>query len=635
MKTFLESIEDIKNTTKPVVMAFGRMNPPTSGHLKLIDKVKSTAEKEGAKHTIILSRSQDAKKNPLSGEQKLKHAKRYSPGTHFEVASSEHPTLLHHAARLHKMGHDRLIVVGGSDRVKEYHDLLHKYNGVEGRHGYYNFKNIEVRSAGHRDPDAEGSEGMSGTKMRQHAQNNDFHSFRQGVPSHVSDQHARELMRDTRKGMGLNENVNRGLFKAIFVTGGPGSGKDIIIRECIAEHKAVELNTIQAVDSLFKNAYIKEVKERKPLIINGPAEDIDRISIVKEYLENLGYSTMMVFVETSNEASQERNTKLSRMMVESIRQDKWNLAQKNKCIFSESFSNFMMFDNSGTLSSIEEDVTDTYITINDFLDNKEYSKFAMTWLESHNKLNINDKFNFFLKENRNVQKDSKLVQKLTVRGKYNPNFLSASRTEPTPTPDNRKLDTEIDDLRGDMRPRKDPNGRGHSGGAWSGTYSTEENNPILKINPVPQEPNFQKDADKEKVKKRGDKSLSAARLGNPDGVGSTWNTRTNGSGLTGGAGLGDQTYSENVTSNDDVVNFAGQTRNAIVNPLQSGDDKKAFQKLRKTIKEWNGFQNDDAGMGVGGTLGGATNKEPMQSYKDSDRNIGIKITKKKKVTKNV
>lgn len=632
MKTFLESLDEIKKTTKPVVMAFGRMNPPTSGHLKLIDKVKSTAEKEGAKHTVILSRSQDSKKNPLSGEQKLKHAKRFSPGTHFEVASAEHPTLMHHAARLHGAGHDHLIVVGGSDRVKEYHDLLHKYNGVEGKHGYYNFKKIEVRSAGHRDPDAEGAEGMSGTKMRQHAQNNDFHSFRQGVPSHVSDQHARELMRDTRKGMGLNENTSRGLFKAIFVTGGPGSGKDIIIRECIAEHKAVELNTIQAVEGLFKNAYIKEAKDRKPLIINGPAEDIDRIAIVKEYLENLGYTTMMVFVETTDVESKNRNAKLSRMIAESVRQDKWNLAQKNKCIFSESFDNFMVFDNNGSLDSIEEDVTDTYNTINKFLDSKDHTKSAIMWLEKNNKLNINDKFNYFLKETKNDQGNSKLVQKLNVKGKYNSAFRAASPADAQP--DNRKLDTEIDDLKGNMRPRKDPNGRGHSGGAWNGTYSTEENVPTLQIHPVPKEPNFQKDADKEKVKKRGDKSLSAARLGNPDGVGSTWSTRTNGSGLTGGAGLGDQTYSEDVASNYDISNFAGQPRLLDVNPLQTSvDNKKDFKKLRSKIKE----AIDDPGandMGVGGTLGGATNKEPMQSYKDSERNIGITI-KKKKVTKNV
>lgn len=628
MKKFLELYEEENKTHKPVVMAFGRMNPPTSGHLKLIDKVKSTAEKEGAKHTVILSHSQDAKKNPLTGEQKLKHARRYSPGTHFEVASKEHPTLMHHAARLHAAGHDHLIVVGGSDRTKEYHDLLHKYNGVHGKHGYYKFKKIEVRSAGHRDPDSEGTEGVSGTKMRHHAQNNDFHSFRQGVPHHVSDHHARELMRDVRKGMGLHENVNRGLFKAIFITGGPGSGKDIVVRECVAESRAVELNTIQAFDSLFKNAYIKEVKDRKPLIINGPAEDIDRISVVKEYLENIGYTTMMVFVETTNESSQQRNQKLSRMMLESVRQDKWNLSQKNKVVYSESFDNFMVFDNNKSIEELEEDITDTYHNINRFFDSKDHKKTAMMWLESHNKLNINDKFNYFLKENSNVQKDSKLVQKLNVRGRYNAAFQAASPADANP--DNRKLDTEIDQIKGDIRPRKDPNGKGHSGGAWSGVYSTEAKNPTLTISKVPEEPNFQKDNDKEKVKKRGDKTLSVSRLGNPDGLGSTWNSRTNGSGLTGGAGLGDQTYREDVTGNYDVSNFAGQPRGVNVNPLENVDNKNQFKKLRSKMKE----AIDDPGandMGVSGTLGGASNKEPMQSYKDSDKNIGITIKKKKKV----
>ena len=127
MKSFLELLEEKDATHKPVVMAFGRMNPPTTGHLKLIDKVKHEAEKQGAKHTVVLSHSQDSKKNPLSAEQKLKHLKRYSPGTHFEASSKEHPTILHHAAKLHAKGHDHLVVVGGSDRVKSYHELLHQY----------------------------------------------------------------------------------------------------------------------------------------------------------------------------------------------------------------------------------------------------------------------------------------------------------------------------------------------------------------------------------------------------------------------------------------------------------------------------------------------------------------------------
>ena len=173
MKSFLELVREQEETKKPVVMAFGRMNPPTTGHLKLIDKVKSTAEKMGAKHTVIVSHSQDSKKNPLSSETKIKHLKRYAPGVHFESSSKELPTILHHAARLHAQGHDHLVVVAGSDRVKEYQDLLNRYNGVKGRHGFYNYKKIDVVSAGARDPDAEGEEGMSGTKMREFAKNKD------------------------------------------------------------------------------------------------------------------------------------------------------------------------------------------------------------------------------------------------------------------------------------------------------------------------------------------------------------------------------------------------------------------------------------------------------------------------------
>jgi cytidyltransferase-like protein len=331
MKSFLEILEESAKTHNPVVMSFGRFNPPTTGHMKLIDKVRAIGEQRGIPHHVFVSHSQDTKKNPLSAKQKIKHLKRYSPGTNFEASTPEEPTIFHAAAKLHAAGHDHLVVVAGSDRVKEYQALLNKYNGVKGPHGYYNFKKIEVVSAGQRDPDSEGAEGMSATKMREHAKNNDFSSFRQGVPDHVSDEHARELMRDTRHGMGLHEDVSHGMFKAIFVTGGPGSGKDIVIRESIPEQRSVELNYTQAIQYLGdkqklsekSNDYRREsIRNRGPLIINGPADDLEKISYIKEELEELGYETMMIFVHTSDEVSKERNSHLSRMMTESIRRDR-------------------------------------------------------------------------------------------------------------------------------------------------------------------------------------------------------------------------------------------------------------------------------------------------------------------------
>ena len=650
MKSFLQLIEEKDKTEKPVVMAFGRMNPPTTGHLKLIDKVKSTAEKVGAKHAVIVSHSQDTKKNPLSPEQKLKHLKRYAPGVHFESSSKEHPTILHQASKLYEKGHDHLVVVGGSDRVKEYHDLLHHYNNVKGRHGYYNYKKIQVVSAGHRDPDAEGAEGMSATKMREHAKNKDFSSFRHGVPSHVNDHHARELMHDVRKGMGLNESADRGLFKAIFVTGGPGSGKDIVIRECISESKAVELNFQQAYDYLCDKQKLSEksndnrresIRCRGPLIINGPADDFQRITYIEEELSELGYETMFVFVDTTNEASKERNSKLSRMMVESMRNEKWQKSQNNKDWMMNHYDNVLVFENNASISEIEETITETYQLVNKFIEQKEYSDIAKDWLDINGLINIDDKFSRLFGES-NVKKNSRSIQKLNIVGKYNSNFRAAGPADITKTNDRVYGSSGVgDSIRGDTYPRKDPNGRGHSGGAWSGAYSTEEKkfktnesgNPTLKINPAPKESNFSKDNDKEKVKKRGDKSLKLQRMARPDGVGQEYDTRAGGQGAAAGAGLGNQTYSETVEFSNAQPSSAAMPGSSALqpNPLSNAYDskKKDFKKFRSSLKEFNGFQNDTE-MGVGGVLGGASNKEPMQSYKDQERNIGIQIIKKKK-----
>lgn len=187
------------------VTAFTRMNPPTTGHMQVISKLHAVAKEHGAEHSLVVSHSNDAKKNPLSADQKIKHLNRYSPETKVSSSSKESPTILHHAAELHKKGVQHLHVVAGSDRHEQMHKLLHQYNGKEAGHGHYNFKSITMHSSGDRDPDSEGTEGMSGTKMRQHAHDNNFKEFRKGVPSHVSDKHAHELMSDVRKGSGIKE----------------------------------------------------------------------------------------------------------------------------------------------------------------------------------------------------------------------------------------------------------------------------------------------------------------------------------------------------------------------------------------------------------------------------------------------
>lgn len=195
---FLMSEEEEKHK----VIAFGRVNPVTPGHVKLFDHVRATAKKAGADHEVILSHSQDEKKNPLTPQQKLEHAKAASPKTNITVASSEHPTLLHHASRAHAQGYKHLTVVAGEDRVKEFHGLLNKYNGTTGKHGHYDFKSINVVSAGHRDPDAEGVEGMSASKMRDHASKGNKKEFMSGVPKGVD---GHKLYKDVRKGMNIHD----------------------------------------------------------------------------------------------------------------------------------------------------------------------------------------------------------------------------------------------------------------------------------------------------------------------------------------------------------------------------------------------------------------------------------------------
>lgn len=194
-----------KKGTNPVVFSFGRMNPPTIGHGALVDTVRGIADQHGAPHEIVLSHSYDPKKNPLSPEQKLQHARNFFPGANLSLASKDQPTLLHHLARLNKAGHDHAIVVAGGDRVPEFQKLLDHYNGKPDKKGNvpFNFKKIEVVSAGDRDPDADGVEGMSASKMREHAGNGDYASFRQGIPKHVPEEHARQMFNDVRSGMNI------------------------------------------------------------------------------------------------------------------------------------------------------------------------------------------------------------------------------------------------------------------------------------------------------------------------------------------------------------------------------------------------------------------------------------------------
>ena len=201
MKSFTQYL--VEAAEKHGVLAFGRMNPITSGHEAVVNKLHSVAKEHNASHQLVVSHSQDAKKNPLTAEQKVKHAKNAFPGTNVKAASKESPTILHHAAEMHRQGVQHLHVVAGSDRHEEMKTLLNKYNGKESGHGHYNFKSITVHSSGERDPDAEGTTGISASKMREHAAAGNKKEFYAGAPSKMKPEHKEAMYNDVRKGMGV------------------------------------------------------------------------------------------------------------------------------------------------------------------------------------------------------------------------------------------------------------------------------------------------------------------------------------------------------------------------------------------------------------------------------------------------
>ena len=193
--------------TKEVYFTFGRMNPPTIGHGKVMDALKSKAK--GADYRVYVSQSQDTKKNPLSYSDKIKHLRKMFPSHARQVmVDKKVRTAIEALVSLYNAGYRKINMVVGEDRIREFDTLLNKYNGVKARHGFYNFENINVISAGRRDPDAEGVEGMSASKMRGFAQNNNFQDFAQGLPSKVNNKDARKLFNDVRKGMGLKEETS-------------------------------------------------------------------------------------------------------------------------------------------------------------------------------------------------------------------------------------------------------------------------------------------------------------------------------------------------------------------------------------------------------------------------------------------
>ena len=191
---------------KTVVFSFGRFNPPTIGHEKLIKKVESIASINDADFYIYPSWSQSPDKDPLPHEVKFKYMKKAFPKYAKNIISNKKcKSAIHVLTKLYDAGYEKVMMVVGSDRITEFDKLLNKYNGKEAVHGFYEFKSgIEIVSAGERDPDAQGVEGMSASKLRKAAADGDFDSFKIGIPN-MSDSDKKKMYNDLRKWMNIRE----------------------------------------------------------------------------------------------------------------------------------------------------------------------------------------------------------------------------------------------------------------------------------------------------------------------------------------------------------------------------------------------------------------------------------------------
>jgi len=184
-------------TTETLTVAFGRFNPPTVGHGKLLAAAKKAAQGEDLK--IYPSRSQDPKKNPLDPDMKISYMKKMFPDFEENIINDdEMKSIFNVLVMANEQGYRNVNIVVGSDRQAEFENLAQKYNGE-----LYDFELIRVISAGVRDADAEGVEGMSASKMRKAVVDGDFDAFRRGTPKELDDGDTQALFDAVRQGMKL------------------------------------------------------------------------------------------------------------------------------------------------------------------------------------------------------------------------------------------------------------------------------------------------------------------------------------------------------------------------------------------------------------------------------------------------
>lgn len=311
---------------------FGRFNPPTEeGHGKLVSAVQAHAEQTGGQHYIFPTHSQDKKKNPMAHEDKVGAMRKLFPSANI-VSHDKVRTAMDAMKHLESKGHTNVTMVVGSDRVDEFHKLLNTYRTKE----YPKIKKINVVSAGHRDPDAEGAEGMSASKLRGLVAAGKKKDF----VSHYSDPKLGAHIHDKVKAGMQMESTNP---VGIFLLGGPGSGKDYVLNNIFSRFDLTEVQ----VDQIINGSAAELVEQKKNIVING-AIDADKMAIVESILD--GYDLDTVYVSVTNRVSRLRNGLRDNPLIENKRIQRFLAAEK----LAESIEGAFVFNNSINLNESTE-----------------------------------------------------------------------------------------------------------------------------------------------------------------------------------------------------------------------------------------------------------------------------------------
>jgi nicotinic acid mononucleotide adenylyltransferase len=268
---------------KHVAFAFGRFNPPTIGHKKLIDTVVDAAD--GGDFYIFTSQSQDPDKNPLDYQTKVSFLKKLFPSIQDKIVyDMTIKNVLQAADKLKANGYTDATFVCGSDRIPEFTKLLNTWNGMDKTP---RFGTLNIVSSGEREDGAEGVEGVSASMAREFVKNNDFESFKGTVPNNP--QLAKELFDAVKQGMATSKKkIKESLIKLI----------NEILMEDDAKIKAATKKTNQAlvlqrelekraVDDKIKIAQEKSKTSTSPEDKSKSAEELKKLSDELKSKQNL------------------------------------------------------------------------------------------------------------------------------------------------------------------------------------------------------------------------------------------------------------------------------------------------------------------------------------------------------------